>query len=164
MPAANDATCPKCHHRFGWFGEVTDKPPCPECGQKPNTKELFELKKEIDEMIAVAEREQDEKWKNRTPEEDDAYDRGKAAFEPDVRRIEVHRRNPHFTTVKEPTDPLSSWWMWGWNAAESEHYREKANAEGIGEPAPLTPDPSKKRKKRLHMGESEGDGLPIIYP
>lgn len=27
-----DATCPHCHHRIGWRGQLTQRPACPECG------------------------------------------------------------------------------------------------------------------------------------
>lgn len=26
-----DATCSKCKKRFGWYGTLFDKPPCPRC-------------------------------------------------------------------------------------------------------------------------------------
>ena len=29
-----DATCTKCHKRFGWSGRLSDKPACPKCGQR----------------------------------------------------------------------------------------------------------------------------------
>lgn len=32
MPAFYDATCTKCKRRFGWSGELKNKPPCPKCG------------------------------------------------------------------------------------------------------------------------------------
>lgn len=31
MSGFYDATCTKCRKRFGWCGELKDKPPCPKC-------------------------------------------------------------------------------------------------------------------------------------
>lgn len=30
----------KCGHRFGWFGTMLDRPPCPKCGHKPSAEQL----------------------------------------------------------------------------------------------------------------------------
>ena len=34
MSAMMDARCEKCGKRFGWSGEVADRPPCPRCGHQ----------------------------------------------------------------------------------------------------------------------------------
>lgn len=34
MTGFNDAVCSNCHERFGWQGELKDRPPCPKCGHK----------------------------------------------------------------------------------------------------------------------------------
>jgi len=124
---AFDATCPKCRRRFGWGGELIDKPPCPNCGHQSDPESLRAAQDEMDRMIEEAEREEQEKWDNRTPEQTDAFERGKAAFRPDVKRIEVNRLNPHSTRVADIIDPLCEWWMRGWNNAEGEHYRNQAD-------------------------------------
>jgi uncharacterized protein (DUF983 family) len=48
----NDATCPKCGKRFGWVGELTDKPPCPRCGHEDDPEELDRVQKLLDETEA----------------------------------------------------------------------------------------------------------------
>lgn len=35
-----DASCSKCHKRFGWMGGMQDKPACPKCGYREPQKEL----------------------------------------------------------------------------------------------------------------------------
>ncbi len=42
-----DATCPKCKKRFGWSGELIDKPTCPKCGHRDDP---AGLQKAADEM------------------------------------------------------------------------------------------------------------------
>lgn len=32
MPAFNDCRCQKCDAKIGWLGELSNPPPCPECG------------------------------------------------------------------------------------------------------------------------------------
>ena len=34
-----DTTC-KCGKRFGWQGDLTDMPPCPRCGNRPDAESL----------------------------------------------------------------------------------------------------------------------------
>ncbi len=40
MPAMIDAQCPKCRRRFGWHGDLTDRPACPRCGHQLPAAEL----------------------------------------------------------------------------------------------------------------------------
>jgi len=53
MPAFIDGTCPKCKKRFGWVGEITDRPPCPKCGHQIPKEELEADQKAMDEMEAL---------------------------------------------------------------------------------------------------------------
>ena len=51
-----DATCINCGKRFGWFGELKDKPPCPKCGHKnilpeSEQKRLDDLEKKLEEEM-----------------------------------------------------------------------------------------------------------------
>lgn len=50
MPSMIDASCPKCGKRFGWCGEMTDKPPCPRCGHADDPAELAKVQAQMDEM------------------------------------------------------------------------------------------------------------------
>lgn len=31
MPSFIDVCCPKCGKKYGWFGEMSNRPPCPKC-------------------------------------------------------------------------------------------------------------------------------------
>ena len=42
-----DATCPKCSKRFGWTGNLVDKPPCPKCGWKDDPEKLKKIQEEM---------------------------------------------------------------------------------------------------------------------
>lgn len=46
----NDATCPKCGKRFGWAGEVVDRPPCPNCSHTIPLEILRSDQKMLDEV------------------------------------------------------------------------------------------------------------------
>lgn len=46
-----DATCPKCGKRFGWSGELVERPPCPGCGHAIPAEEL----KAGEDALAIAE-------------------------------------------------------------------------------------------------------------
>jgi hypothetical protein len=35
-----DVSCPKCHKRHGYQGEIVDRPPCPRCGHQVPREEL----------------------------------------------------------------------------------------------------------------------------
>lgn len=48
-----DAQCPKCRKRFGWSGEVRDRPPCPRCGHEIPAAELEADAAKIEEMFAL---------------------------------------------------------------------------------------------------------------
>jgi predicted nucleic acid-binding Zn-ribbon protein len=50
MPAFNDASCPKCGRRFGWVGEMIDRPPCPKCGHQIPKEELQEADEEMEKF------------------------------------------------------------------------------------------------------------------
>lgn len=47
-PAFIDVSCPKCHKKFGWFGLVTDRPPCPRCNHQIDSAALEKDQAEID--------------------------------------------------------------------------------------------------------------------
>ena len=49
---AFDCTCQECGHQYGWFGKMTDKPKCPECGHKPDHEALKKLEAEIEKIVA----------------------------------------------------------------------------------------------------------------
>ena len=40
MPAMIDVQCPKCNRRFGWYGTMANRPPCPRCQYRPPQEEL----------------------------------------------------------------------------------------------------------------------------
>lgn len=46
MKAYNDVRCQKCNTRFGWAGDLSNPPPCPNCGY---TGDYSETEKKIDE-------------------------------------------------------------------------------------------------------------------
>ena len=46
-----DATCPDCGAHIGWMGELTDKPPCPQCGKTWDQEKLKKLEAKIDAEI-----------------------------------------------------------------------------------------------------------------
>jgi hypothetical protein len=48
MAAFIDFTCAKCKKRYGWCGEITDQPPCPSCGHKPDATKLSKDQLELD--------------------------------------------------------------------------------------------------------------------
>ena len=48
MGALVDATCPKCRKRFGWAGEMIDRPPCPRCGHQLPLEELKAADEEME--------------------------------------------------------------------------------------------------------------------
>lgn len=68
MPAFVDGTCPKCQMRFGWSGDMIDRPPCPKCGHQLPREELLAVDKELqaaeDEIIAFHERRRAKKLKD----------------------------------------------------------------------------------------------------
>jgi DNA-binding XRE family transcriptional regulator len=35
-----DVSCAKCGKKFGWFGLVVERPPCPRCGDRPAPADL----------------------------------------------------------------------------------------------------------------------------
>ena len=41
-PAMIDVSCPKCGRKFGWFGTMKDRPPCPRCQHQLPQAELDE--------------------------------------------------------------------------------------------------------------------------
>jgi len=63
--AFNDATCPKCHRRFGWAGLLENCPPCPGCGYQIPPEEF---KKVEEEMRAAEEAILKKREKKRTLE------------------------------------------------------------------------------------------------
>ncbi len=34
MASFIDVSCPKCGRKYGWFGEMKDRPKCPKCGHQ----------------------------------------------------------------------------------------------------------------------------------
>lgn len=50
MSSFNDATCPKCGKRFGWQGNMVDKPQCPKCGHTDDPAELAEADAEMERI------------------------------------------------------------------------------------------------------------------
>lgn len=59
MPHFANATCPKCHNRFGWTSD--EKPPCPHCGWKEDSAEAARvealLEKRRQEIMAEWDKE-----------------------------------------------------------------------------------------------------------
>lgn len=55
MKGMMDATCPKCRKRIGWFGEVTDRPPCPRCGHQIPLKDLEADQKKLERVFKEME-------------------------------------------------------------------------------------------------------------
>lgn len=53
MAAFFDDSCPKCRRRFGWQGELTDRPACPKCGHQVPRAELEAGQKEMDDFQAL---------------------------------------------------------------------------------------------------------------
>lgn len=49
MNAMIDAQCPKCNRRFGWQGDLTDRPACPRCGHRPDADSLAAEQARMDE-------------------------------------------------------------------------------------------------------------------
>ncbi len=59
MPSMIDVSCPKCSRRFGWCGEMIDRPPCPRCGHQLPVDALGEDQVEVDafrRLLASRER------------------------------------------------------------------------------------------------------------
>jgi len=54
MPSMIDASCPKCGRRFGWCGELRDKPPCPRCGHRDDPAELAAAQAKMDRLKELA--------------------------------------------------------------------------------------------------------------
>lgn len=50
MATFYDASCDKCGRRFGWQGELTDRPNCPRCGHRPPDKELADAQAKMDDF------------------------------------------------------------------------------------------------------------------
>lgn len=48
MSAFNDARCDNCGRRFGWQGELADRPKCPGCGQRPSQATLEAVQAKMD--------------------------------------------------------------------------------------------------------------------
>lgn len=48
-----DATCDKCRARFGWRGEVRDRPVCPKCGYRGDERKLSEDAEAVDRMFML---------------------------------------------------------------------------------------------------------------
>lgn len=46
-----DVTCRKCRKRFGWRGELRDRPPCPKCGDVLPIAELIKAEKEMEKAV-----------------------------------------------------------------------------------------------------------------
>ena len=69
MPAFYDARCKKCDKKFGWTGQLIDRPPCPRCGDKgPPLSELKKTQEEMDAMEkAILERVDDSRAKAGLP-------------------------------------------------------------------------------------------------
>lgn len=49
MPAFIDAAC-ECGEMIGWFGRMSDRPPCPKCGMVINQTDADHDQKEIDDF------------------------------------------------------------------------------------------------------------------
>ena len=54
MPAFIDVQCEKCGRRFGWYGEMTDRPPCPACGHRPPQEDLEDQARRFRAMMDAA--------------------------------------------------------------------------------------------------------------
>lgn len=63
MGAFIDATCPKCHRKFGWSGSMRDRPPCPSCGHRPEQAELDRTEAEMEAMKQQLLAAQDNAWR-----------------------------------------------------------------------------------------------------
>ena len=50
MNAMIDVSCPKCGRRFGWCGEMINRPPCPRCGHQLPREELEKADAEMKAM------------------------------------------------------------------------------------------------------------------
>lgn len=73
MPGFLDATCRVCGKRFGWTGKLTDRPPCPGCGDVIPQSELEADEKEMEAaMKEIFNRKNKNKNKNKNnPNETD---------------------------------------------------------------------------------------------
>lgn len=45
-----NASCTSCGKRFGWQGDLTDKPPCPRCNYVDDPEELKRVQDELDRI------------------------------------------------------------------------------------------------------------------
>lgn len=45
-----DGHCPKCHKRIGWYGTLTDRPPCRGCDYIPDKQTISEDKKALRDL------------------------------------------------------------------------------------------------------------------
>lgn len=63
MPAFMDATCSKCGKRFGWVGKVTDRPACPNCGDRPSDESLQADEEELNDFKELLIKKAEEKRK-----------------------------------------------------------------------------------------------------
>lgn len=43
-----DVSCPQCRKKFGWYGRVVDRPPCPRCGHQVDRSTLEHDQGEMD--------------------------------------------------------------------------------------------------------------------
>ena len=51
-----DATCPLCGKRFGWNGNLLDRPVCPKCGHRPTEEDRQAAQDRFDAMLKKAKR------------------------------------------------------------------------------------------------------------
>jgi ribosome-binding protein aMBF1 (putative translation factor) len=59
-----DVSCPKCRRKFGWFGTMTERPPCPRCGHEIDKASLAHDQAKIDEFrtLLAERREANPNW------------------------------------------------------------------------------------------------------
>ena len=51
--AMSDVSCPKCRKRFGWRGDLKDRPPCPRCGHQVDAAVLAADQACLDEFATL---------------------------------------------------------------------------------------------------------------
>lgn len=136
-----DATCEKCGKRIGWFGNLSDRPPCSGCGHAIDPEKLKLADAELEKTMAAAraniiERAEHE-WRHRTPEQEAAYEEGRSAYVNTPRPagslsdpLLQSSVNPYARLEREnPKFQLCRWFARGWNNAESARYQKKRASE-----------------------------------
>lgn len=125
-----NAACHRCKRKQVWQGRYEDRPRCGHCGFQQSPEAAKVAAASLEAMMEAARQkariDRQAAWDARTPEQERAYEEGRAAWRPNVSIL--MRKSPYcgpHLAADDPLRELQRWFAWGWDDRESEERQKQ---------------------------------------